>query len=478
MALILVVDDNQAIRRTRNILLKRAGHDVEEASSGAEAIQLLRQNLYDLVITDLKLGDVDGLAVLKEAKLAQMDTTEVIVITAFGTVEDGVEAMKQGAFHYIPKNSGNEEILLHVQKAIETKHLHDTVRRYRDRLGGEVYIDHLIGRTPGMRDVANLIRRIASSESTVLILGETGTGKSLIARIIHNMSTRNDKPLVEINCAAIPDTLQESELFGYMKGAFTGADQTKKGLIEEGHQSTVFLDEIGEMSPENQTKLLHFLEQGQIRRVGDTKPIQVDTRVIAATNRDLDVARREKVFREDLYYRLNVITINIPPLRARMEDVPLLAAAILSQQADRMHKEARYFSEDALKALGEYPWPGNVRELENVIERAVLLSTGREITADDLRAYLRRQTPPAQEKQTVPIRSARSRRPIRSPEKTLARLSHLSLEELEREFILYKLKQCDGNQVVTAEQLGIGRTTLWRKLRQYGVLGGEQSTEN
>ncbi len=474
MPTILVVDDNEAIRRTRCILLKRAGYDVEEAASGTDAIRLLNQSVYDLVITDLKLGDIDGFTVLKEAKLAQLSTTEVIVITAYGTVEDGIEAMKQGAFHYIPKNTGNEEILIHIEKALEAKQLQDSVQKYRAKLGGSLNIDHLIGRTPAIREVADLIQRIAGSDSTVLILGETGTGKSLIARIIHNMSSRRDKPLVEINCAAIPDTLQESELFGYVKGAFTGADRTKKGLIEEGHQSTVFLDEIGEMSPENQTKLLHFLENGQIRRVGDTKPISVEARIIAATNRDLDIARRQKSFREDLYYRLNVITINLSPLRARMEDVPLLATTFLRQHADRMRKDVQRFTDDALKMLCRYDWPGNVRELENVVERAVLLSTGREIAARDIQAYVTHK-PETYSRQQVTPRIVRSRKHIHPPEKVLARISHLSLEELEREFILYKLKQCEGNQVVTAEQLGIGRTTLWRKLKQYGVLGSEQS---
>jgi DNA-binding NtrC family response regulator len=448
MASILVVDNEHSVRMTLALLLKGQGHQVAEAADGRAAIEKLREEPISLIITDLKMAEVSGLDVLREAKALRPEAG-VILLTGHGTIESAVEAMRLGAFDYVTKPFESSELLHRVQNALNHHQLVSEVRRLRQQIREQRGFGTLVGRSPQMARVAEMISRVAKTDTTILIEGESGTGKELVARAIHAESPRADRPFVAINCGALPETLLESELFGHVKGAFTGATATKKGLFEEADRGTLFLDEIGDTSPAIQIKLLRVLQEREIRRVGSNAPIKIDVRVLAATHRSLEALVKEGRFREDLLYRLNVVTIPVPPLRERREDIPLLAAHFLEGAAKRLGKPVPTLSQEAMNLLLEYPWPGNVRQLENAIERALLLATRETIFPGDF--------PP-----TV-LGTGSAGEPGR-PSSKLTRL-----EDVEREHILRTLDELGWNQARAAEALGIGRNTLWRKLKEFGI---------
>lgn len=385
---ILVVDDERSMRDFLSIMLKKAGYDVTTAVDGEEADKILHKDIFDLVITDLKMPKVDGLQVLKTVKELSPDTV-VIVITAFASTETTVEAMKEGAYDYITKPFQNDEMKIRIRKALEKRRLSAENVLLKKELKDRAVFDNIIGKSEKMQKVFELVRKVSDSMSNILIYGESGTGKELIARAIHFNSRKKDKPFVTINCGALPEGLLESELFGHMKGSFTGAVFNKEGLFEVANGGTIFLDEVGETSPAIQVKLLRVLQDKEFKRVGGTKEIKVDVRIITATNRDLTKAVAEGKFREDLYYRLNVIPITLPPLRERADDIPLLADHFLGKFNKALNKNVKGFLPAAMELLRSYEWRGNVRELENVIERAVALSNSEIITPECLPDILR-----------------------------------------------------------------------------------------
>ena len=383
MAKILVVDDELSMREFFKLMLDSEGYQAECVQNGREAVSLIQKNFYDLVITDIRMPGMDGIEVLKKVKEISPETV-VIMISAYATTETAVTAMKQGAYDYIPKPFNVEEIKLIIQKALEKKQLREENDRLKEELRKHHRYEKLIGSSPAMLKVYELIRKVARTRSNVLIYGESGTGKELVARAIHVESPRSKENFVAINCGGIPETLIESELFGHKKGAFTGAITDQKGLFAEADGGTIFLDEIAELSPALQVKLLRVLQERVFRPVGETEDIAVDIRIISATNKDLEQEVAAGNFREDLFYRLNVIQIRVPPLRERKEDIPLLAQHFLKKYADEMQKQVDKISPTALKILMQYDFPGNVRELENIIERNVALASSSAIQAEDL----------------------------------------------------------------------------------------------
>lgn len=398
---ILIVEDEKGMRDVLGIMLKKEGYNVTLASSGEEALGLLNKEIFALVITDIKMPKVDGIQVLKAVKELSDDTL-VIMITAFASTETAVEAIKQGAYDYITKPFKIEEMRLIVKNALEKRKLREENILLKRELKEKAVFENIIGNSDKMVKMLDLLRRIADNKSTVLITGESGTGKELIARAIHYNSKRKDKPFVTVNCGALPEHLLESELFGHMKGSFTGAVANKEGLFEVANEGTIFLDEIGETTPSLQVKLLRVLQDKEFKRVGGTRDVKVDVRIIAATNKDLEKAVSEGFFREDLYYRLDVIPMNIPPLRERPEDIPVLAEYFLSKYNKLFGKNVVGIDPKAIELLINYEWRGNVRELENVIERAVVLSTENIIMPEHLKDSLhiksvqRRLSPPTQ----------------------------------------------------------------------------------
>ncbi len=385
---ILVVDDERSMRDFLSIMLKKTGYDVTTAVDGEEAVKILHKDIFDLVITDLKMPKVDGLQVLKTVKELSPDTV-VIVITAFASTETTVEAMKEGAYDYITKPFQNDEMKIRIKKALEKRRLSAENILLKKQLKDRAVFDNIVGKSEKIEKVFELVRKVSDSMSNILIYGDSGTGKELIARAIHFNSRKKDKPFVTINCGALPEGLLESELFGHMKGSFTGAVFNKEGLFEVANGGTIFLDEVGETSPAIQVKLLRVLQDKEFKRVGGTKEIKVDVRIITATNRDLSKAVSEGKFREDLYYRLNVIPITLPPLRERADDIPLLADHFLNKFNKALNKNVKGFSQTTMELFRNYEWRGNVRELENVIERAVALSNSEIITPEYLPDILR-----------------------------------------------------------------------------------------
>jgi len=390
---ILIVDDEQSMRELLAILLKKEGFEVLTAGSRAEAASLLGLHAVDLVLTDVRLPDGDGLEILRHVKAAAPETV-VIVMTAYGTSEAAVAARKLGAFSYLFKPFDVDEVRIVIREALATRDLREENVRLRREVGERFGLDKLIGVSASMASLFEMVRAVAPASSTVLITGESGTGKELVARAIHALSPRADKPFVSFNCGAITDSLLETELFGHESGAFTDAKHRKKGLFEVAHGGTLFLDEVGETSPAMQVKLLRALQERTIRRVGGTQEIEVDVRVISATNVPLDRLVQEKRFREDLFYRLQVIPIHTPPLRERREDIPMLAEHFLRRFASQMGKKVAKVSDAAVEALKRYAWPGNVRELENVIERAVALETTEAVLPERLPEGIRSQARP------------------------------------------------------------------------------------
>jgi two-component system, NtrC family, response regulator HydG len=445
---VLVVDDQRNMRATTAILLRQAGYEVADAGDGATAIQRLSAEAFDVVLTDLRMGSVDGMEVLRSA-LEFAPSTQVIVMTAFGTIESAVEAIRRGAYDYLAKPFKEDELLLRVGKAVEKRRLLGEVSLLAGDFRARYGLEHIVGRSQALRELLDRVVRVAATDATVLITGESGTGKELVARALHSGSRRSDKPFVPVNCAAITETLLESELFGHARGAFTGAIRSRRGLFEEASGGTLFIDEIADTTPGFQVKLLRAIQEGEIRRVGESTPIRVDVRVIAATNQDLQKAIAEKVFREDLFYRLNVVPLRLPPLRERREDIPLLAAHFLARHNQRAG-DSRTISPEALARLVEHPWPGNVRELENMIEQAAALSRGPEIGAADVRFDAGPREPRGQ---------------------TLAE----AIEAAERRSIEAALLRCGGDLGAVARELGISPTTLWRKMKRLGLTrGGEE----
>jgi len=445
-ASLLIVDDEPSARFTLSMLLKRAGYRVDEAGEVEEAVRRLGQEPYDVVVTDLRMGGQGGIEILKAAKKVN-PSPEVIILTAYGSISSAVEAMKLGAFDYLTKPFEPDEMLLSIQKALERKSLLKEVQYLRDQLRGRYGSNAMVVRSPRMQAVLETASQVARTDATVLIQGESGTGKEVVARAIHAWSPRAEHPFIAIDCASLPETLLESELFGHVKGAFTGALAAKKGLFEEGDGGTIFLDEVGVMPASTQVKLLRVLQERVIRRVGSTTPIQIDIRILAATNQDLKTLVQKGAFREDLYYRLNGIVLTIPPLRERREDIIALADHFVKLFGDRVGRKVRGISSEAMDILLRHPWPGNVRELEKAIERAVVLGHSEFIMPEDLPPNLLGQ----------------------DDLKPLPPKKRMTLAELEKAHILSALYEHGWNQTKAAEELGISRTTLWRKLKEYQI---------
>ncbi|MEN9579006.1 MAG: hypothetical protein RJA70_2015 [Pseudomonadota bacterium] len=441
---ILVVDDQRNMRATLAMMLRGSGYEVDEADSGERGRQMGTTGAYDIVLTDLRMGGQDGIEVLRATKQTHA-LTEVIVMTAYGTIESAVEAMRLGAFDYIQKPFTEEELLVKVGRALETRKLHGQVQAFAQEFKEKYHFDNIIGRSQAIRDVLSRVVRIAPSDAIVLITGESGTGKELVARAVHANSRRADKPFVTVNCAAISETLLESELFGHARGAFTGAVSARKGLFEEADGGTFFFDEIAETTMSFQAKLLRAIQEGEIRRIGENRPVHVNIRVVAATNVELVEAVAERRFRQDLYYRLNVARFHLPPLRERREDIPLLVQFFLEKFNKKMQVQAK-FGEGVMEQVTQFSFPGNVRELENMVEQAVAFSGGGIIRADDVITE-------------IPRRGEGSRG------RTLADI----VDEAEREAIKAVLSAHDGNRERAAETLDISPTTLWRKMTRLGI---------
>jgi DNA-binding NtrC family response regulator len=442
---ILVVEDEEKLRRVIEVQLSSAGFEVDQAGTAEEGLK--RADRADLVLTDLRLPGMNGLELLQAIR-RQNATTPVIVITAYGTVENAVEAMKAGAFDFLPKPFSMDHLMTVVTKALEVRALRDENRQLKEELGRRYSFENIIGRSPAMQEIFATIERVAPTRATVLIAGESGTGKDLIARAIHYHSPRRDRPFVKINCTTIPENLMESELFGYEKGAFTGATTSKPGRFELADTGTVFLDEIGDVPPNIQVKLLRVLQEHEFERLGSNKTRQIDVRVIAATNADLRAALEHGEFREDLYYRLNVVPINVPPLRERKEDIPALAEHFVRKYAAELGSPVKAISEEALAVLRAHHWPGNVRELENVIERSLVLCSGEILEASDIKLDAARNARGGDE-------------PLLPP--------GMTLEEHERELIRKALEKAKGNKSQAARLLGLSRNALRYRLSQMGI---------
>jgi two-component system, NtrC family, response regulator PilR len=459
---VLIVDDEKGMRDLLAIMLKSDGYRVDAAESASRARELIGRASYDLVISDIAMPDGSGVDVLRTAKEAQPDTL-VILITAYASTESAIEALKLGAYDYIIKPFDVEELRIVLKNALEKRQLERENTLLRRELKEQSRFDDLVGESSAMEQVRAMLDRIAPTNSTVLIWGESGTGKELAARAIHNRSSRRAKQFVSINCGALPDELLESELFGHVKGSFTGAVATKKGLFEVADGGTIFLDEIGDTSPAMQIKLLRVLQEREIRRVGGTENLEVDVRVIAATNQDLEALVREKRFREDLYYRINVIAVKMPPLREKREDIPPLANHFLAKYTKMMGKKIREISPEAMRQLMDYNWPGNVRELENVIERAVALEgTDRILPA----SFSRNVAPRTDSAGPLPVVLAETGIDLET-----------QLEQLRERFMSEALVRTNGVQTRAAELLGMSFRSFRYFAKKYNLTEGRDPKE-
>jgi two-component system response regulator PilR (NtrC family) len=452
---ILVVDDERSMRELLAIVLRREGYDVRLAENGRSAIELIEREPIELVISDIRMPDVSGVEVLAAAQRVNPEVIG-IMITAYASTETAVEALRLGAYDYVTKPFNVEELRLKIRKAFERRRLQQENALLRRALQTTHQFSNIIGRSPAMQAVFQLIETIAPTISTVLVTGESGTGKELVARAIHFNSPRRDHPFVAVNCGALPETLLESELFGHVRGAFTGAETNKKGLLEVAEKGTVFLDEIGEMSPMMQVKLLRFLQDRRFRRVGGTEEIEADIRVIAATNRDLARLVAEGRFRDDLFYRINVIPVRLPPLRERVEDIPLLAEHFLQKYAAQMGRSIAGISPAAMRCLRTYRWPGNIRELENAIERAVALETAGTIQPASLPEHVQAGVAPAAE-----------RPPLELPEEGFDLERHV--EAIEREYIAEALRRAGGVKTRAADLLGMSFRSFRYYMKKYNL---------
>lgn len=472
---ILVVDDEPNLRRVLSALLVRDDYDVETAEDGAQALEILHEHHIDMVITDLRMPKVDGMELLRRT-LAMDPEMPVVIVTAHGTVDNAVEALKTGAFDYITKPFDQTEVRTIVKKALRTRDLAATEATRAEQDGSDETRYGIIGRGTGMRDLYAVLDRVADTPTTVLITGESGTGKELVARALHENSSRRDKPFIKVNCAAIPRDLMESELFGYERGAFTGAVGSKPGRFELASGGTLFLDEIGSIPIEMQVKLLRALQESEFERVGGIKTIRVDVRLVAATNSDLRKEIETGTFRDDLYYRLNVIPIRLPPLRERTEDIPLLAAHFLQKFNLRLNKTLQGISEDAEAILMNYPWHGNIRELENVIERAVLFADGTAIEVADIPDEVREQLVAARPPRAT-IAPATAVGDEQSASEGLKERVKAAMTRLERELIQRALDQTTGNVTHAARLLKISRKGLQLKMKELGLREREERAD-
>jgi two-component system response regulator HydG len=448
-ATLLVADDDPGLRESLERTLTREGYRVLLAPDGNAALERLRGGGIDLVLTDLKMPGLTGIEVLRAAKAIAPDV-DVILLTAFGTVEEAVRAMKDGAYDFLTKPFQRPQVLKLIRQALERRELIQQNRALQQRLDDLLQQGAVVGASPAFRRMMMLVDQVADSSATVLVQGDSGTGKELVARAIHQRSARREGPFVAVNCAALPETLLESELFGYEKGAFTGAAGRKEGRFELADGGTLFLDEVSDLSPVTQPKILRVLQEGEFERLGGTKTLRVDVRIVAATNQDLAQMVREKRFREDLFYRLNVITITVPPLRERREDIRVLAQHFLRVYAAKNNRTLEGFTDDAVRRLEAYAWPGNVRELENVIERGVVLARGGLMDVADLPEEIAGATP--------------------LPEGVLTVRIGTPLAEVEQRLLEETLRVTKGNKTLTAKLLGIDPRTVSRKLERQDEL--------
>jgi DNA-binding NtrC family response regulator len=456
---ILVVDDERSIRVGLNGLLAKEGYEVTTAESGRAALQVLNEQPFDLVLTDLRMPELDGVSLLKKIKERYSDTL-VVMMTAYGSEKIAVEAMKAGAYDYIVKPFDNEEVKILARQALEQTALRREVRQLHERLDAVFRFENILGTSPAMQRVFDIVKKVAATDLTVLITGESGTGKELIANALHQNSPRKGGSFIKVNCAAMARELVESELFGHEKGAFTGALTAREGKFAAADGGTLFLDEIGDMSLETQAKVLRALQEREFERVGGNRTIKVDVRVLAATNKNLQQMVQEDKFREDLFYRLNVVPIPLPPLRERREDIPLLAAHFLQEISSRYERGPIILSADVYGVLLSAPWPGNVRELKNMIEAAAVLAVGPKIQAADLR--LSRQAQPAESTSPITFREAKQQ----------------VIETFERDFISRALRRHQGNITKAAAEMDLHRQQLQQKIRELGLKGWEEEGSN
>lgn len=438
---IIIIDDEQSIRDLLSRILSLEGFDVASFESAKEGLESIEIKFYHIAIIDVKLPDINGIELTKIIK-EKSPETEIIVMTAYATIKDGVEAMKNGAYDYFEKGKDEDEIILKINQAADKAVLKRKVQELQSKIEKHFNFSSISGKSKSISDAIELAKKVADTDTVVLLLGETGTGKELFSQAIHEASRRKSKPFIAINCSAIPKDLQESELFGYVKGAFTGAVKDKKGFFEAADGGTIFLDEIGDMSIETQSKLLRVLETNSFTKVGDTKSTNVDVRIISATNKDLKSEIELGHFKNDLFYRLNAFTIYLPPVRERKDDLELLINSFIRNYNVKLNKQISGVSKEFLSKLREYSFPGNIRELKNIIERAMILCSGKELTLQEL------------------------------PEEIFEQKSNIihseSLKEIEKQHILKTYSDNKHNKTITAEKLGIGSVTLYRKLKEYG----------
>ena len=459
MEKILVVDDEQGLRDVLSIMLKRAGYAVTMATDGEEAIELVNKEIFDLVITDLRMPKVDGMEVLRAVKSTSPETV-VLIITAFASADSAVEAMKQGAYDYLTKPFQVDEVQLIIRNALEKRRLTTENLLLKREMASQSSFAQLVGQSDAMQKVFEVVRKVADSKSNVLICGESGTGKELVARAIHYNSIRSTMPFVAVNCSAVPETLLESELFGHMKGSFTGAISNKAGLFEIANGGTIFLDEIGDTTPTIQVKLLRVIQEREFRRVGGSQDIKVDVRIVAATNKDLEKAVADGSFREDLYYRLDVIPIRLPPLRMRTSDIPLLVNHFLERFSKESKKPKPVISSEAMHVLLGHEWRGNVRELENLIERVVAFSTEGTVTDADVRGWLHRPV----------VQSPTEAIPMDLTEDGLD-LEGL-INGIEKDLLLKALERSKWVKKKAARMLRLNTRSFRYRLEKYAIKGG------
>lgn len=451
---LLVIDDEANMRHMLAAVLKKADYRVDSASDGAQGLQMIEQGRFDFILCDIKMPNMGGMEFLEAAR-DKLDGTTVIMMSAYGSIDTAIGAMKRGAYDYISKPFKTDEVYLTLKKAEERERLKKENRLLKERIQkieGDYNFGHMVAKSKAMRDIFQLAEKVAQYNTTVLILGDSGTGKELIARGIHQCGRRNSVPLVPVNCGGIPETLLESELFGYKKGAFTGADRNKKGLFQEADGGTIFLDEIGELPLSLQVKLLRVLQDNEIRPVGDSKSMKIDVRVVAATAKNLEEEVHKGTFREDLYYRLNVLTIKLPPLKQRAEDIPLLCKHFIRRFNKILEKDVKGLTPDAMAQMLAYPWPGNVRELENVLERAMIITDDSQLAAEH---FLLEQTRDGRSPQSPTIFESLS---LKAAQKVV-----------EKDLITRALQETDGNRTRAAGLLEISHPSLLSKMKAYAI---------